>query len=274
MKNSNLNQQATASYDFTGKVVLVTGSASGIGKSTAAKFHGFGAQVVITDINKEEGSKTAAALGERAVFLPCDIRNPKQVGDLIDKTVELFGRLDIMVNNAGINTTAKADRVTIDQYPSDTWQKMIDVDLNGTFYCCKAAAKVMIGQNGGVIVNIASVAGVVALRLQSGFVAAKAAVLKMTEAMACELAPYGIRVNAVSPGSILTDTTRNLFYSETGSFSAMAERLVSFIPQGRPGVAEEIADAIVFLSSGSASYINGHNLVVDGGWTCGFNRDF
>ena len=142
MIKSNPNQPATASYDFTGKVVLVTGSASGIGKSTVAKFHGFGAQVVITDINHEEGNKTAAALGERAIFLPCDIRNPEQVSDLLNKTVELFGHLDIMINNAGINATAKTDRVTIDQYPGDTWQKMIDVDLTGTFYCCKAAAKV------------------------------------------------------------------------------------------------------------------------------------
>jgi NAD(P)-dependent dehydrogenase (short-subunit alcohol dehydrogenase family) len=132
----------------------------------------------------------------------------------------------------------------------------------------------MIEQNKGAIVNVASVAGVVALRLQVGFVAAKAAILKMTEAMACELAPFGIRVNAVSPGSTLTETTRHLFYSQAGSFSDKAERLISFIPQGRPAEAAEIADAVVFLSSGSASYINGHNMVVDGGWTCGFNRDF
>lgn len=265
---------AKVSYDFTGKVVLVTGSAGGIGKSTATKFYQYGANVVITDIREEEGKKAAADLGERAIYIPCDIRNAEQVTQLVNKTVQHFGVLDIMINNAGINTTAKEDRVTIDQYPEETWQKIIQVDLNGAFYCCKAAAAIMVKQKSGAIVNIASVAGVVALRLQAGFVAAKAAVLKMTEAMACELGPLGIRVNAVSPGSVLTDTTRSLFYGETGSFSELAERLISFIPQGRPGEADEIADAVVFLSSDAASYINGHNLVVDGGWTCGFNRDF
>lgn len=96
----------------------------------------------------------------------------------------------------------------------------------------------------------------------------------MTEAMACELGPSGIRVNAVSPGSTLTEGTRKLFYSKEGSFSDMAQRVVSFIPQGRPGEAAEIAEAVAFLASDGASYINGHNIVVDGGWTCGFNRDF
>lgn len=263
-----------AKYDFTGKVALITGSAGGIGKSIAEKFYEDGAYVVITDIRQEEGRNIAALLGNRAIFIPCDISNPDQVNQLIEATVQRFGHLDIMINNAGINSTAAEDRVTVDKYSYDTWQRMINVDLNGTFYCCKAAAKVMIEQKKGAIVNVASVAGVVALRLQVGFVAAKAAILKMTEAMACELAPFGIRVNAVSPGSTLTETTRHLFYSQAGSFSDKAERLISFIPQGRPAEAAEIADAVVFLSSGSASYINGHNMVVDGGWTCGFNRDF
>lgn len=263
-----------AKYDFTGKVALITGSAGGIGKSIAEKFYEDGAYVVITDIRQEEGRRMAALLGSRAIFIPCDISNPDQVNQLIAETVQHFGHLDIMINNAGINAITTEDRVTIDRYSNDTWQKMINVDLNGTFYCCKAAAKVMIEQKSGAIVNVASVAGVVALRLQVGFVAAKAAILKMTEAMACELAPFGIRVNAVSPGSTLTETTRHLFYSEAGSFNEKAERLISFIPQGRPAETAEIADAVIFLSSGSASYINGHNMVVDGGWTCGFNRDF
>ncbi|CAL1518458.1 SDR family NAD(P)-dependent oxidoreductase [Chitinophaga sp. MM2321] len=267
-------QTCKAKYDFTGQVALVTGSAGGIGQAIAEKFYQDGAYVVITDIQEEAGKKIAASLGNRAIFIPCDISHPEQVNQLVEKTVQHFGRLDIMINNAGINSTAAVDRVTTDKYPDETWQKMIDVDLNGTFYCCKAAARIMKEQKGGAIVNVASVAGVVALRLQVGFVAAKAAILKMTEAMACELAPHGIRVNAVSPGSTITETTRHLFYSDTGSFSELADRLISFIPQGRPGEAAEIAEAVVFLSSGSASYINGHNIIVDGGWTCGFNRDF
>jgi len=261
-------------YDFRGKVAIVTGSAMGIGKAIAEKLYQYGANVVISDILLEKGKETVALLGERAIFIPCDISDPEQVISLIKATIKYFGKLDIMVNNAGVNSVKVEDRVTIDKYPDQTWHKIMDIDLNGTFYCCKAAAKVMIEQRSGTIITIASVAGVVALRLQIGFVAAKAAILKMTEAMACELGEYGIRVNAVSPGSIVTSTTRELFYSEKGSFSKMAERVVSFIPQKRPGKADEIADAVAFLASDSASYINGHNIVVDGGWIAGFNRDF
>ena len=112
------------------------------------------------------------------------------------------------------------------------------------------------------------------LRLQVGFVAAKAAIIKMTEAMACELAPMGVRVNCVSPGSTLTEGTRKLYYGEDSSFRDMADRVVSFIPQRRPGEVEEVADAVAFLASDAASYINGQNLIVDGGWVSGFNRDF
>lgn len=267
-------QTNNANYDFTGKIAIVTGSAAGIGKAIAQKLYQNGATVVITDIREEAGKRIVAELGNRALFLPCDIGDIEQVNRLVDKSVHHFGRLDFMINNAGINSSAAEERVTVDQYSYDTWHRMINVDLNGTFYCCKAAAKIMVAQKSGVIVNIASIAGVVALRLQIGFVAAKAAILKMTEAMACELGPLGIRVNAVSPGSTLTEATRHLFYSEEGSFSGMAERLVSFIPQGRPGEAAEMAESVVFLCSDSASYINGHNIVVDGGWTSGFNRDF
>ncbi len=261
-------------HDFEGKVAIITGSAMGIGKVIAEELYQHGASVVISDILLEEGKEIAKLLGERAIFFPCDISNQEQVVSLVKATVEYFGKLDIMVNNAGVNSVRIEDRVTIDKYPDDTWHKMINIDLNGTFYCCKAAARIMIEQQFGTIINIASVAGVVALRLQIGFVAAKAAIIKMTEAMGCELAPFGIRVNAVSPGSTLTETTRHLFYGEEGSFSSMAERLSTFIPQGRPGEVFEIAAAVIFLASDSASYINGHNIVVDGGWTSGFNRDF
>lgn len=268
----NDNMSANAKFNLQDKVTIVTGSAGGIGKAIATAFAANGAKVVISDIQEEQGRKTAESLG--GIFIPCDVSNRDQVNFLIDEVVKTYGRLDVMVNNAGINSGTKEERVTTDQYPVDTWQRIISVDLNGTFYCCQKAAQVMVEQKYGNIVNIASIAGVVALRLQVGFVAAKAAVIKMTEAMACELAPKGIRVNCVSPGSTLTEGTRKLFYSEQSAFREMAERVVSFIPQGRPGEAEEIASAVAFLASDSASYINGHNIIVDGGWVCGFNRDF
>ncbi|MEQ9218974.1 MAG: SDR family NAD(P)-dependent oxidoreductase [Cyclobacteriaceae bacterium] len=262
-------------YNFEGKVVIVTGSAEGIGYSIAKGFYQHGAMVVIADIQKERGLKAASSLGDRACFVECDIVDVNSVDNLVNETIARFGKLDIMINNAGINTTASHERVPFYEYPESTWEKLIKVDLTGTFNCCKRSCVELLKQgNGGVIINVASVAGVVALRLQIGFVAAKAAIIRMTEAMAIELAGSQIRVNCISPGSTLTQATEKLFYSEDGSFSKDAERLLSFIPAGRPGLSEEIASAVMYLSSDEASYINGHNLVVDGGWTSGFNRDF
>ena len=132
----------------------------------------------------------------------------------------------------------------------------------------------MIKQKSGVMINIASIAGVVALQKQLGHVVGKAGIIRMTEAMAVELGPSGIRVNAISPGSTVTAATRALFYGEDASYSKMAEELLSFVPLRRPAVVEDIANAALFLASDLSSYISGHNLVVDGGWTCGFTRNF
>ena len=260
-------------YDLAGKVAVVTGSAQGIGQAIAQELSRCGARVVVTDVNVEKGEETVRVLGGDAIFVPCDVSDREQVRALVDATLARYGRLDIMVNNAGINSGPE-QRVTVDSYPDDLWERIISVDLNGTFWCCKAASSVMRRQKSGVIINIASIAGVVALRLQIAFVAAKAAIISMTEAMACELGPFGIRVNSVSPGSTLTEGTRTLFYGTEGAPNPTAERILSFIPLGRPGWTDEMADATAFLASDQAAYITGHNLVVDGGWTCGFNRDF
>jgi len=255
--------------DLQDKVAVVTGAAQGIGKAIAETLARNGARVVLSDVQAQTGAATAAEIGAPAVFVPCDITDVSQVEALVGTAVERFGRLDIMVNNAGVNAS-REERATTDRFPLQTWRRIIEVDLNGTFYCCRTAAAQMVAQKSGTIINISSVAGVVALRLQVAFVAAKAAVIKLTEAMACELGPRGIRVNAVSPGSTLTDGTRDLFYAD----KEMSARLLSFIPQGRPGTVRDIAEAVAFLASDAASYVNGHNLVVDGGWTSGFSRDF
>jgi NAD(P)-dependent dehydrogenase (short-subunit alcohol dehydrogenase family) len=254
--------------DLAGKSAIVTGASQGIGKSIAEALARNGANVILADVRHEQGEEVAKALG--AVFAPCDISDENQVKALVASAIARFGKLDIMVNNAGINSGRPEDRVTVDKYPVETWKKIINVDLNGTFYCCREAAAQMIEQGSGSIVNIASIAGVVALRLQIGFVAAKAAIIKMTEAMACELGPHGVRVNTVSPGSTLTEGTRELFYND----KAKADHMLSFMPLRRPGETSEIANAVLFLSSDAASYVTGHNIVVDGGWVCGFNRDF
>jgi len=256
--------------DLQGKVAVVTGAAQGIGRAIAETLVDHGAIVALCDVQEEQGRATAAELGPNASFHPCNVADLAQVRDFIDGVAAKYGKIDIAVNNAGINTSRPEDRVTIDQYSEEIWHRIMNVDLHGTFYCCKAEAAHMVKQGSGAIVNIASIAGVVPLRLQIGFVAAKAGVIRMTEAMACELGPLGIRVNCVSPGSTLVQGTRQLFYNNKET----AERLVSFIPQRRPGEANEIAAAVLFLVSEAGSYVNGHNLVVDGGWTCGFSRDF
>lgn len=256
--------------DLQNRVAVVTGAAQGIGRSIAQTLADNGALVVIADVQQEKGLATASELGPNAMFHSCDVSDAVQVRALFDATAARYGRIDIVVNNAGINTGRQEERVTIDRYSDEVWHRIMNVDLHGLFYCCKAAAAQMVKQQSGVIVNIGSIAGVVPLRLQIGYVAAKAAVIRMTEAMACELGPMGIRVNCVSPGSTLVEGTRQLFYNNKET----AERLVSFIPQGRPGETGEIATAVLFLVSNAASYVNGHNLVVDGGWTCGFSRDF
>ena len=262
-------------HNFKNKVVIVTGAAEGIGESIARAFFNGGAFVVLADIQKVKGEAVAKELGNQALFVECNIGDINSVDKLVQKTISHFGRLDIMINNAGINATSKHERLPFYEYPETTWDKLINIDLTGTFYCCKKAAAAMLKQaEGGAIINVASVAGVVALRLQIGFVAAKAALIRMSEAMAIELTGTGIRVNTISPGSVLTQATEKLFYGKDGSFSTHTQRLLSFIPARRPGLSEEIASAVMYLSSDEAAYVNGHNLVVDGGWTSGFNRDF
>lgn len=256
--------------DLSGKIAVVTGAAQGIGRAIAETFVRNGAKVAIADIQEEKGRATAAEIGPDASFYPCDVSDSAQVRAMFAAVFDTHGRLDIAVNNAGINTGKPEERVTIDRYPDDVWRRIMSVDLDGAFFCSKAAASYMVAAKSGVIVNVASIAGVVPLRLQVGFVAAKAGVIRMTEAMAAELGPLGIRVNCVSPGSTLVQGTRQMFYSN----KVVADRLTSFIPQRRPGETHEIAHAALFLASDAGSYVNGHNLIVDGGWTCGFSRDF
>lgn len=257
-----------------GRVAVVTGGARGIGKEIARKFVLHGATVVIADVLRNEGKATVEELGEASCFCYCDISKLKDVRQLIDYTTGRYERLDILVNNAALNPSQAEHRRTVDSFSESFFAKTIDVDINGTMYCSKLAAAYMRERQGGNIINIASIAGVVPLQKQIGHVVGKGGVIKMTEAMAVELGPFGIRVNAISPGSTVTDATKALFYSEEASYSKMAEELLSFIPLKRPGQTEDIANAALFLASDLSSYVTGHNLVVDGGWTCGFVRNF
>jgi NAD(P)-dependent dehydrogenase (short-subunit alcohol dehydrogenase family) len=180
--------------------------------------------------------------------------------------------VSILVNNAGINTAK--DRRPIHEYSEDDWHRILQVDLTGVFVVSKAIVPQLLTRGGGRIVNIASVAGLVPLRLQSGYVAAKAGVVNLSKSMALELGPQGILTNCVAPGSILTRGTRALFYGDGDQQTEIAKSLLAHVPVGRPGTPEEIAHAVTFLVSPEASYINGAVLTVDGGWTAGYTREW
>ncbi|MBN2295141.1 MAG: SDR family oxidoreductase [Pirellulales bacterium] len=252
--------------DLSGKVALVTGAARGIGQSIADMMTENGARVVYTDIIPIETN----VLNYRAMTM--DVRDEAQVKEVVAAIVKEFGQIDILVNNAGINTLHH--RVPIDEFPREEWDKILDVDLTGLYLVSKEVGAVMRLRGEGRIINIASVVGLVPLRLQCAFVAAKAGVVNLTKSMAMELGSAGINVNCIAPGSILTEGTKDLFYGENGKFKESVQSLIDHIPQGRPGRPEEIAAAALFLAAPEASYVNGAILTVDGGWLAGYVRDF
>jgi NAD(P)-dependent dehydrogenase (short-subunit alcohol dehydrogenase family) len=257
--------------DLTGKVSLVTGAARGIGQAIADRFAANGSLVVYTDVDLA-GAEQAAKRYPGCRALRLDVTHRDDIESVLRQVVTDRGRLDILVNNAGVNTLAH--RVTIDQFPREEWDRILAVDLTGVYEMSRVAAGVMRGQKAGRIINIASIAGLVPLRLQCAFVAAKAGVVNLTKAMALELGPLGILVNGIAPGSTLTEGTRQLFYGEGGTFREHVQRMLEHVPLGRPGTVDEIAVAALFLADPENSYMNGHVLTVDGGWTAGYTRDF
>ena len=260
--------------DLGGKIAVVTGASGGIGKAIAKAYLENFATVVIADIADGPGEQ---AVEQMSAIGPCryvhaDVTSRKQVDQLIQKVVDEFGKIDIFVNNAGVNVSGDDNRMDIDAFSQENWDKLLEVNLTGVFYCSQAVSRVMIQHKGGRIINIGSVLGNIPARRQIGFIAAKGGVHNMTKAMALELAKHGIVVNGIAPGSIAID--KNLFESEDAEMAALCERMLSHVPLARFGKVEDIANAALFLSSEESNYITGHILVVDGGWTAGYARDF
>jgi 3-oxoacyl-[acyl-carrier protein] reductase len=255
--------------DLQRQVALVTGAARGIGRAIADRLGREGAAVVYSDIE----APTAAATEPRHSALALDVTNEAQIATAIEQILDRYGKLDILVNNAGIGTGPE-DRVNIDKVSTAQWERVLRVDLTGVFLVSRAAAAPMIARKTGRIINIASVVGLVPLRQQSAYVAAKAGVANLTKSMALELAEHGILVNAIAPGSTETDAWRDWIKDASSEQQALYTRLLSHIPLGRPAKPEEIAHAALFLAAPESSYITGHVLTVDGGWTAGYSRDF
>jgi len=254
--------------DLTGKISLVTGAARGIGKAIADRLAANGSVVYYTD-RDADGARAAAGAGR---WLRLDVTNQDDIESACRRVRDEAGRLDVLVNNAGVNTLAH--RVPIDRFPRAEWDRIVAVDLTGVYDVSRAFAGLMREQRSGRIINIASIVGLVPLRLQCAFVAAKAGVVNLTRAMALELGPDGILVNGIAPGSTLTDGTRQLFYGDDGLFRESVQMMLDHVPLGRPAETDEIAVAALFLADPENSYMTGHVMVVDGGWTAGYAREF
>jgi len=236
------------------KIAIITGASSGIGLATVKKFISEGAIVVLSDINQEAGEKAAREL--KSVFIKTDVAKVEEVQNLIDKTIEKYGRLDIMVNNAGIALTG-----SVLDCSEENFDKTITINLKGVFFGIKYAGLKM-KEKGGVILNTASIAGLVGFAGSAAYCASKGAIVQLTRAAALDLAGYKIRVNAVAPAVIKTAMTKDIIANEPA-----AQGLLAKTPLGRFGEPEEVANLLCFLASDEASYITGAIYPVDGGWT-------
>ena len=245
---------------FEGKVAVVTGSGRGMGRAVALAFGREGARVVVAEVNPVHGVEVAdeiCAGGGIASAVNADVSRVDDVARLFAEAVEAFGTVDILINNAGIGVAKP-----ILDYTEADWDRQMGVNLKGVFFCSQAAARLMIPRRSGKIVNFASTSAFVSSsRPEIAYDASKGAVRQMTISMAAELAPHGINVNAVAPGTTATEMTRSSLGTEEGLAWQLAR-----IPMGRVGKPQDIASVVLFLCSPEASYITGHTLVADGGW--------
>ena len=240
--------------EFTGKVVLVTGGSRGIGRACAVAFAKAGATVVISYAGNEAAAAEAVALaGPNARRMKFDVADTAACAAAVDEVVKGAGRLDVLVNNAGVAIDGLAVRVK-----DDDWDRTLDTNLKGAFALCRAAARPMMKQRSGAIVNLTSVVGETGNVGQAAYAASKAGLIGLTKSLARELSSRNIRVNAVSPGFIDTDMT-------AGLNAELKAKMTEGIPLGRLGSSDEVARAVLFLASDAASYVTGEVLKVNGG---------
>lgn len=246
---------------LTNKVAVITGGTKGIGLGIAREFVKEGAKVVIGGRSRqtgEEGVKALLELGGEAMYVPCDVSDLDSLQHIIERTVERFGRIDIYVSNAGINDPEKTPYLDI---TPEQYDRIMDVNLRGMFFGDQYAAREMVRQgDGGVIINMSSVNAYLALNMQMVYTTSKGGVQQLTKVQAVELAPYGIKVNAMAPGPIATDLQKSV-----GSDPQLQDTIVSRTPIGRFGTTEECGRLAVFLASSDSDFIMGQSIYNDGG---------
>lgn len=248
---------------FQDKVAIVTGAASGIGRSCVVALAHEGARVLATDVDLDGGRETvrlASAVGGEARFERVDVSDPEAVAAMVDHALAHFGRLDVAVNNAGIGGPA----ALLADYTEAEWKRVIDINFHGVFYGMKHEIPAMLKSGGGAVVNVSSILGTVAFPTAPAYVSAKHGVMGMTRTAAVEYATQNVRVNAVNPGFIATPMLTNAGIEEGNE---MYEMLVGRHPMGRLGRPEEVAEAVLWLASDAASFVTGIGLLVDGGYT-------
>jgi NAD(P)-dependent dehydrogenase (short-subunit alcohol dehydrogenase family) len=248
--------------EFQGKVALVTGGTSGIGRAAAIAFAREGAKVVVAGRRAAQGEETVRlvrAQGREALFVPADVAQEAQIKNLVGRTLEQFGRLDIAFNNAGIEQTP----TPFLEQKLETYEQVMDINVKGVWLSMRHEIPAMLKSGGGAIVNTSSALGVIAFARMEIYVASKHAVIGLTKSAALEFGKQGIRINAVLPAVIETDMYRRFTGEKPEAHAAMT----ALHPIGRIGTPEEIAEAVIWLSSAKSSFVTGHSLLVDGGFT-------
>ena len=247
-------------FDLSGKVALITGGGRGIGEGLALALAEAGADVAVASRTVSQSQEVAArvtALGRRSAAFPVDVTAVGSIERLAKEVADHFGCIDILVNNAGLNIIKYALEVT-----EDDWDRVLDTNLKGLFFCCQAVGRLMVAQGSGRIINMASQMAVVGWHKRAAYCASKGGVAQLTKVLALEWAPRNVTVNAVAPTFVETQMTAEMFEDES-----FRQEVLSRIPLGRLGKPQDVAGAVIYLASEAGSLVTGHTLLVDGGWT-------